>query len=148
MSNLDLNVLHEGTEISSGTLRPQDLLRALDRSWNHALSLAAVRNIRYIPAGEQRTDDDAEITRALADLMGAHTNFKRGKLRPVLMMFDLLEVEPEVYENLINVENLSERACDLVDEMCTALEDFVPAGCYVGMHEGDGALLGVWRAEV
>lgn len=150
MSNLDLNVLPEGTVISGRTLRPQDLLRALDNAWNRALSLASVLNIKPKVGSETDDSDDSdsytETISAMADLIDQHRKVRDEEIRPVLTMYDLIDNgSPLGY--CIDGAALEEYASEMIDDLIETLHAFIPAGCYVGMHEGDGSLLGVWRAE-
>ena len=145
MSKLDLNVLPEGTVINSGTLRTQDLLRAVNNQWERCINYACARNIK--PAfGRDNYDNDTETISALADLVDQQRAVMRDEVYPVLKMYDWLENDSPL-ASLVNEPELHEFASSLLEDLIAALEDFIPEGCYVGMHEGDGSLLGVWRAE-
>ena len=53
-----------------------------------------------------------------------------------LIMRELLEVA--------NGDDESESACEIVSDGIDALQDYCPAFCYAGMHQGDGSDLGIW----
>ena len=147
---LDLNVLPEGTIVCSCTLRPQDLLRALDATWNRALSLVSAQN--FTPTFGKTDDSDdsddsyTETISAMADLIDQHRKIREEEIRPVLTMYDLIDNESPL-ASLVNEPELHEYASSLLEDLIEALHAFIPENCYVGMHEGDGSLLGVWRAE-
>ena len=112
MTAKDFPTIPEGTVISSGTLRPVDLLGALID-----------------------TADDIEVT------LGGYVQ------EACDVRVDLLQLEAGHTFGDEQDLALYDAANELIHDLCSALEDFVPAGCYEGMHEGDGSLLGVWRAE-
>lgn len=143
MSNLDLNVLPEGTVISSGTLRTQDLLRAMSGAWERCINYACARNIH---AACSAADEQRAHNAELADLVDQQRAVVRGEVYPVLKMYGWLEDDSPL-ASLVNEPELHEFASSLLEDVCAALQQFAPDGCYVGMHEGDGSLLGVWRAE-
>ena len=150
MSNdkLDPNVLPEGTVISSGTLRPQDLIRAVNNQWGRALYLVSMQNLRPVLGNDDNDNDgdDNETVSAVGDLLDQRNTVMRDEVKPVLAMYDLIDNgSPLMY--CINEPELHEFASSLLEDLIEILHAFIPAGCYVGMHEGDGSLLGVWRAE-
>jgi hypothetical protein len=111
MTAKDFPTIPEGTVISSGTLRPVDLLGAL-------IEVACSTEIDL-----QFAHEACDVRVDLLQLEAGHTFGDEQDLA------------------------LYDAASELIHDLCDALEDFIPAGCYVGMHEGDGSLLGVWRAE-
>jgi hypothetical protein len=80
-------------------------------------------------------------------------SYSHGTLREVDLaevLADMLrEVEHDDSELLalldsIAAENEEDDASEVITDAMDTLQEYTPAFCYVGMHEGDGSDLGVW----
>ena len=102
--------------VSSGTLRPQDLLSALSSE----LEGQTIRNGAFLacPENYPLRDRCAKLIGEAQDSFGddGETLTEQGE----------------------------EHASELIDSLCDCLSEFAPPFAYFGAHEGDGACFGYW----
>lgn len=77
-------------------------------------------------------------------------SISHGTLRPQDLSSAILDVWPEeekgtkLHKELQDISRSEMCAEEIISDAIDTLQEYAPAFCYVGMHEGDGSDLGVW----
>lgn len=145
--NFCLSSDFEGLELSSATMRPEDLIPRF-------LSFLAMNAPQVVPADAQymgvqylmHTDSGAVDTYEnwkddylnLAPEAWGGENFEDGHLVPVIRDHSGYWREGDYW---------IEQASDDLYQLFDILDAIAPEGCYFGAHEGDGSLYGFWPCE-
>jgi hypothetical protein len=110
-----------GRQVSSGTLRPVDLLQASWQELDYWIARNEVAWWMFVPAAERK---------AVLDL-----------LRNAQGILDRTAVNPD----RVNDPEWNDEACEAICDIDTVInERFTRMGTYFGSHEGDGAAIGYW----
>lgn len=105
--------------ISSGTMRTEDLLE----TYADELEYLMKREDKRVKNDNQQA---ALTGNVLAEVNGRHVEYAK-------LITEARDIDPD-----------SDEASELVDELADALQEYAPAYCYFGAHEGDGADYGFW----